>query len=236
MILYGRNPVREALSGPREVRHVWATAAALKEPWLAALDEGSLLTRATTEELASLVDTDDHQGVCAEAGEYPYADADTLLESENACVLVLDEIQDPQNLGSLARVAECAGATGLVIGERRSAEVTPAVCKAAAGAVEHIAIARVPNIADYLLAAKRRDAWVYGAAADGEARFDAPDYTGRVVIVLGSEGRGLRTRVAAACDQLVSIPLMGKIGSLNVSTAGAVLLYAVLQDRMQKRG
>lgn len=236
MILYGRNPVREALGGKRAVRHVWATAAALKEPWLAGLKEGSVLTRATGEELESLAATDDHQGVCAEVADYPYADALALLEPEDACVLVLDEIQDPQNLGSLARVAECAGATGLVIGERRSAEITPSVCKAAAGAVEHLAIARVANIADYILAAKQAGAWVYGAAADGDARFDAPDYSGKVVLVLGSEGRGLRTRVASVCDQLVSIPLRGKIDSLNVSTAGAVLLYAVLQDRLQKKG
>ncbi len=234
MILYGRNPVREALRGRRTVHRVWATPAALKEPWLATPPTGVAVTRAGVDELASLADSDDHQGVCAEVSEFDYADAAALLADEDACVLVLDEIQDPQNLGALARVAECAGAAGLVIAERRSADVTPAVCKASAGAVEHLAIARVPNVADYLLAAKREGAWVYGASAAGEARFDQPDYAGRVVLVLGSEGRGLRKRVADVCDQLVSIPMQGQLESLNVSTAGAVLLYAVLQDRLQK--
>jgi 23S rRNA (guanosine2251-2'-O)-methyltransferase len=236
VILYGRNPVREALRGRRTVRRVWATPAALRESWLATPPDGVEVTRAEVDELASLADTDDHQGVCAEVSEFSYAAADQLLAADDACVLVLDEIQDPQNLGALARVAECAGAAGLVIAERRSADVTPAVCKASAGAVEHLAVARAPNIADYLLAAKQAGAWVYGASAAGDARFDEPDYTGKVVLVLGSEGRGLRKRVADVCDQLVSIPMLGRLESLNVSTAGAVLLYAVLQDRLQKSG
>lgn len=234
MILYGRNPVREALRGPREVRRIWATPAALKEPWLAAAEATVPLTRAAHDELEALAGHDDHQGVCAEAADYRYADADAMLAADDACVLVLDEVQDPQNLGSLARVAECSGASGIVIGERRSAEVTPAVCKASAGAVEHLPIARVTNIADFLLRAKRAEAWVYGASGESDVRYDTPDYSGKVVLVMGSEGSGLRTRVAAACDQLIAIPLRGKIESLNVSTAGAVLLYAALQDRLQE--
>ena len=234
-IIYGRNPVREALRGERDVHRIWVTSAAAREPWLAGKPGGAEVTRAENVEIAALADTDDHQGICAEVSEFVYRDGEGLLTHDNAIVLVLDEIQDPQNLGSLIRVAECAGATGVVIGERRSAEVTAAVCKASAGAVEHVPIARVTNIADYLLLAKNHDAWVYGAAAEGSVRFDAPDYNGKVVMVVGSEGRGLRTRVASACDQLVSIPLLGKIDSLNVSTAAAVLLYAVLQDRLQKK-
>lgn len=236
MILYGRNPVREALRGRREVRRIWATAAALKEPWLAAAQQKFPFDRAETGELSSLAGAEDHQGVCAEVTDLEYVDARALLEDDAAFVLVLDEVQDPQNLGALARVAECAGVTGLVIAQRRSAEITPAVCKASAGAVEHLNIARTPNVADYLLAAKQAGAWVYGAAVEGEVPYDEPQYAGKVVVVLGSEGRGLRKRVAGACDQLVSIPVMGEIESLNVSTAGAVLLYAVLQDRMQNQG
>ncbi|MBI4898046.1 MAG: 23S rRNA (guanosine(2251)-2'-O)-methyltransferase RlmB [Actinobacteria bacterium] len=233
MILYGRNPVREALRGPRAVKRVWATAAAAREPWLSGL-EAPPVDRAESDELASLAGSEEHQGVCAEVSEYVYADAKSFLAEDDALVLVLDEIQDPHNLGALARVAESAGASGMVIAERRSAEVTPTVCKTSAGAVEHLRIARVGNVADYLLAAKNADAWVYGASADGDQRYDQPDYSGKVVIVVGSEGRGLRTRVANSCDALVSIPMRGKIDSLNVSTATAVFLYAVLQDRMQK--
>ena len=146
--------------------------------------------------------------------------------------MALDEVTDPQNLGAVARTAECAGATGLVIPERRSAEVTPAVCKASAGAVEHLRIARVRNLADFLADAKAAEAWTYGAAAEARTPYRSPDYRGKVVLVMGAEGRGLRPRVAAACDDLVALPMRGKVGSLNVSAAAAVLLYEILQQRL----
>jgi 23S rRNA (guanosine2251-2'-O)-methyltransferase len=183
------------------------------------------------EEIERLCGSPDHQGICAEVAPYPYADADSLLEAPEALVLCLDEVQDPQNLGAVCRVAESAGAAGVVIPERRSADVTPAVCKASAGAVEHLRVARVANLADWLTAAKEREAWVYGAAVEGAVPYEQPDYRGRVVLVLGSEGRGLRPRVAANCDQLVALPQRGKIGSLNVSAAAAALVYGILQFR-----
>jgi 23S rRNA (guanosine2251-2'-O)-methyltransferase len=139
-------------------------------------------------------------------------------------------VQDPRNLGAICRVAECAGAAGVVIPERRSAEVTPVVCKASAGAVEHLPVARVRNVADWLRDAKESGAWVYGASADG-IPYAQPDYAGRVVLVLGSEGRGLRPRVAGACDELVALPMRGRIESLNVSAAAAALIYGILQFR-----
>jgi 23S rRNA (guanosine2251-2'-O)-methyltransferase len=147
-------------------------------------------------------------------------------------VICLDQIQDPRNLGAICRVAESAGAAGVVIPERRSAEVTPVVAKASAGAIEHLPVARVRNIADWLGQAKEAGAWVYGASADG-IPYGQPDYTGRVVLVLGSEGRGLRSRVAAACDELVALPMRGQVESLNVSAAAAALVYGVLQFRSQ---
>lgn len=234
MILYGRNPVREALRGPRQVSRIWATQAAEKEGWLRELAGAVPVDRANTDELAALAGTEGHQGIAAEVSEYRYADAKRLLADDNALVLVLDEIQDPQNLGTLARVAESAGASGMVIAERRTAEVTPAACKASAGAVEHLKIARVGNISDFLVAAKDAGAWVYGAAADGDMAYDQPDYSGKVVMVVGSEGKGMRPKVAKTCDALVSIPQRGSIESLNVSTATAVLLYAVLQSREKR--
>ncbi|HEY6397623.1 MAG TPA: RNA methyltransferase, partial [Solirubrobacteraceae bacterium] len=133
---------------------------------------------------------------------------------------------DPQNLGAVCRSAECSGATAVVIPERRSAEVTPAVCKASAGAVEHLPVARVRNVADFLSAAKTAGVWCYGAQQGAPLGFEAVDYAGGAVLVLGGEGRGLRPRVAAACDALVSIPIRGRIESLSVSAAAAVLLYA----------
>jgi 23S rRNA (guanosine2251-2'-O)-methyltransferase len=147
-------------------------------------------------------------------------------------VVALDEVQDPQNLGAVIRVAESAGLNGLVIPERRSAEVTPAVCKASAGAAEHLAVARVGNLANWLGSAKDGGAWIYGAAADPTAvPYDTPDYSGRAVIVLGSEGKGLRPRVSDACDQLVRLPQRGQVSSLNVATAAAAILYGILHFR-----
>ena len=184
------------------------------------------------DELERICGSPDHQGICAEVEPYAYADPDTLLADEDALVVALDEVQDPHNLGAVIRVAEVAGAAGVVIPERRSAEVTPAVCKASAGAVEHLAVARVRNLADWLAEAKEAGAWVYGASPDG-IPYDEPDYRGRVVLVLGAEGKGLRPRVADSCDELVALPVRGKVESLNVSTAAAALVYGILQFRMQ---
>lgn len=234
MILYGRNPVREALRGPRTVSRIWATQATEKEQWLRELAAGIPIDRANTDELGSLAGTPDHQGVAAEVSEYNYADVNQLLRDDDALVLVLDEIQDPHNLGALARVAESAGASGMVIADRRSAEVTATVAKSSAGAIEHLRIARVGNINDFLVSAKEAGAWVYGAAADGDMAYDQPDYSGKVVMVVGSEGKGMRPKVAKNCDALVSIPQRGKVDSLNVSTATAVLIYAVLQSRAKR--
>lgn len=234
MIIYGRNPVREALRGRRRVYRIWATRAAQREPWLAEAARDQIdVTVAELEEIASLSATGDHQGVCAEVSDFEYADGLSLLMPDDAFVVVLDEVQDPRNLGAVARVAEVAGCTGLVLPERRSAEVTPVTCKASAGAVEHLPIARVTNIADYLMRAKDSGAWIYGAAAGGAVPYTQPDYSGKVVLVMGSEGKGLRTRVASSCDALISLPVRGKVDSLNVSTAAAVLIYRILQDRVQ---
>ena len=228
MIVYGRNPVREALRGRREVKRVWATGNAAREEWLA----GMAARPASDDELEQLCGSPDHQGICAETGPYEYVAGAQLLTAEDALVVCLDQIQDPRNLGAICRVAECAGAAGVVIPERRSAEVTPVVCKASAGAVEHLPIARVRNVADWLVEAKEAGAWVYGASADG-IPYGGPDYRGRVVLVLGSEGRGLRPRVAGVCDELVALPMRGRIDSLNVSAAAAALVYGVLQFRAQ---
>jgi 23S rRNA (guanosine2251-2'-O)-methyltransferase len=229
VILYGRNPVREALRGPRAVQRIWATQRALDgEDWL----RGSDTRTVDGAEIERLCGSPDHQGVCAEVSPYRYAEADDLLDAEDALVICLDEVQDPHNLGAVCRVAESAGAAGVVIPERRSAEVTPAAAKASAGAVEHLAVARVGNLANWLGDAKQKGAWVYGAEAGPEAAaYDTLDYGGRVVLVLGSEGRGLRPRVADSCDQLVALPQRGRLNSLNVSTAAAALLYGILHLR-----
>jgi 23S rRNA (guanosine2251-2'-O)-methyltransferase len=235
VIVYGRNPVREALRGRRkaEVGEIWASAGAAREPWLS----GQAVRIVSGEELERRCGSSSHQGICAEAGAYHYAGADELLARESPLVVALDQIQDPQNLGAICRTAECVGAAGVVIPERRAAEVTPAVCKASAGAVEHLPVARVRNLADFLADARDAGCWCYGASPEGAEGRAAVDYGGvdyggaGVVLVLGSEGRGLRPRVAKACDELIALPLLGRLQSLSVSAAAAALLYEILQIR-----
>jgi 23S rRNA (guanosine2251-2'-O)-methyltransferase len=184
------------------------------------------------EELERICGSPEHQGICAEVEDFTYANPDDLLTDDNALLLALDEIQDPHNLGAICRVAEVAGATGVVIPERRSVDITPAVCKASAGAVEHLPVGKVKNLANFLTDAKSENAWIYGADTSG-IPYGEPDYKGKVILVLGAEGKGLRPRVAATCDQLVALPVHGKIESLNVSTAAAALVYGILQFRLQ---
>jgi 23S rRNA (guanosine2251-2'-O)-methyltransferase len=172
VILYGRNPVAEALGGRRAhtVQEIWAAAGALREPWLErARARGVRVHGASPAEIESRCGSAAHQGVCARAGPYPYASEGELLAADEALVVVLDQVQDPQNLGSICRTAECAGAAGVVIAERRAAAVTPAVCKASAGAVEHLAVAQVRNVADFLLQAREAGFWCYGASAGQRA-------------------------------------------------------------------
>ena len=229
-VLYGRNAVHEALRARRRAVHrIWATSATLRsERWLTS----RTVEVVEADEITRRAGTDAHQGVCAEADPYPYGDAAALLRGETPLIVALDEVQDVQNLGAIARTAECAGATGLVIPERRSAEVTPAAAKASAGAVEHLPVCRVRNLADYLEQAKASGCWIYGAAGEaGAVAWTQPDYTGGVVLVLGAEGTGLRPRVAATCDALVALPLRGHIGSLNVSAAASALLYEIVRGR-----
>lgn len=212
-LIYGRRPVAEAKQGRRRVRRVWSA-------------DGT-----DAAELTRLAGSPDHQGVVAEVDPFPYTDAAQLLSAPGSLVVALDQVQDPHNLGAVARSAEAAGAAGLVILERRSAGVTPAVCKASAGAVEHLAIARVANLADWLVQAKDAGAWIYGADAEAAEPYTRIDLTGTVVLVLGSEGKGLRPRVAQSCDALVSIPVRGRVASLNVSAAAAAMLFEAVRQR-----
>jgi 23S rRNA (guanosine2251-2'-O)-methyltransferase len=223
VIVYGRQPVRELIAaGRRPVKRIWATRSAAAEFAGAEL--------ADADWIAAKAGSDGHQGVCAETVGYPYVSAAELLARDEPLLVALDEVQDVQNLGAIARTAECAGAAGLILPERRSAEVTPAACKASAGAVEHLRIARVRNLADFLGEAKEAGLWCYGAAAQGRP-YAQVDYAGGLVLVMGAEGKGLRPRVASACDELVSLPIRGRIGSLNVSAAAAALLYGILQEK-----
>jgi 23S rRNA (guanosine2251-2'-O)-methyltransferase len=228
--VYGRRPVREALRGRREVLELWAGERALAaEPWLR---EASVKVQVKPERaLTEAVGTRDHQGVVAWAEPYRYADAWELAGGERPLIAALDQVTDPRNLGAVCRSAEGAGASGVVVPAHGSVVVTPVVAKASAGAVEHLPVAVVPNLARYLAEVKRPDLWIYAAARDAEATLWETDFTGGTVVVLGAEGRGLRPLVRRTCDHAVSIPLAAKVESLNVSVAAALLLYEARRQR-----
>jgi 23S rRNA (guanosine2251-2'-O)-methyltransferase len=211
--IYGRRPVAEAARGRRRVHRVWRAP------------------DTSGEELERLCGSPDHQGVVAEVDPNPYGDPGALLRREGALLVALDQVQDPRNLGAVCRSAEFAGAAGVVIPERRAAAITPATCKASAGAVEHIEVAHVRNLADWLAEAKEAGFWIWGADADAKQSPWQVDLTGPTILVMGGEGKGLRPRVASSCDGLIALPQRGKVDSLNVSAAATALLFEALRQR-----
>jgi 23S rRNA (guanosine2251-2'-O)-methyltransferase len=229
-LVYGRRAVREVLRGRRQVLALRASERAIAaESWLR--DEPGLRLRVEPERsLTALAGTSDHQGVVARVEPYPYADADELARVAQPLLVCLDQVTDPRNLGAVARSAEGAGATGIVLPAHRSARVTPAVCRASAGAVEHLPIAVVPNLARYLASVKGPALWVFAADPSGAPMWQT-DLSGGVALVFGAEGKGLRPLVRRSCDAAVSIPLAGQVESLNVSVAAAVLLYEARRQR-----
>jgi 23S rRNA (guanosine2251-2'-O)-methyltransferase len=211
--IYGSNPVAEAERGRRRVHRVWRAP------------------ETSPEELERLCGSPDHQGVVAEVDPYPYGDPAGMLRRDGSLLIALDQVQDPRNLGAVCRSAEVAGAAGVVIPERRSAAVTTVTCKTSAGAVEHLEVAHVRNLADWLAEAKQAGFWIWGADAEAKQTPWSADLTGSTVIVLGGEGKGLRPRVASACDGLIALPQKGLIESLNVSAAAAALLFEAQRQR-----
>jgi 23S rRNA (guanosine2251-2'-O)-methyltransferase len=229
--IYGRQVVRLALTpgARRPVRRLAATRTALHE---LALDPAALRVPVETvamPEIDDLTGSHDHQGIAAFVGSYPYADIDEVLTG--GVVVALDEVSDPRNLGAVARTALASGAGGLVVARHRAAHITPAAVKASAGATEHLPIAQVTNLRTFLQTAQHRGYWVYGAAGDAGQSYVDVDYGDRAVLVLGSEGRGLRRLIAETCDALVALPMRGPVTSLNVSVAAAVLLYEARRQR-----
>ena len=226
----GRRPVREALRGQRGVLELWATERALAaEPWLR--DNGKRVQVKQERELTEAAQTRDHQGVLAWVEPYRYADPYELAAVERPLLIALDQVTDPHNLGAVIRTAEGAGATGVVVPAHGSAQVTPAVARASAGAVEHLPVGVVTNLARFLGDVKSGELWVVGAAGDAPRSMWQADLTGGIALVFGAEGKGLRPLVRRTCDELVSIPLEGSVESLNVSVAAAVLMYEAKRQR-----
>jgi 23S rRNA (guanosine2251-2'-O)-methyltransferase len=228
-LVYGRRPVREALRGPRGVLEVWVTERALRaEPWLQE-PGGPRLQVKRERALTGAAGTADHQGVLAYCEPYRYADGYELASASEPLLVCLDRVTDPHNLGAVCRSAEGAGATGIVLPAHGSARVTPSVVRASAGAVEHVSVAVVPNLATYLAEIKGPELWVWEESASGTPMWQS-DLTGGVALVLG-----VRPLVRRACDAAVSIPLYGQVESLNVSVASGLLLYEAARQRVAAR-
>jgi 23S rRNA (guanosine2251-2'-O)-methyltransferase len=232
-LVYGRNSTRELYRGPREVLEAWVTERAAGQiPWL---DAGPRPHVKPERLLTEAAGTRDHQGIVAWCDPFRYADAYELAAGERPLLVCLDQVTDPHNLGAVARSADGAGATGIVLPAHGSVRVTAAVCRASAGAVEHLPIAVVQNLARYLAEVKSPKLWAYAADAEGTLSLWDADLTEGVALVLGAEGKGVRPLVRRTCDATIAIPLTGRVGSLNVSVAAAVLLFEARRQRESSR-
>lgn len=174
-----------------------------------------------------------HQGVLAITSAASYSDADDLLGriSPDAVFILLDGVEDPHNLGAVIRTAECGGATAVIVPERRAAHLTDAVAKTSAGAIEHLPVARVTNLASFIEELKKHNVWVVGVESSGQMAYTEFNYSGATALVFGGEGAGLHRLVRERCDAVVSIPMLGKVSSLNVSVAVGVVLFEALRQR-----
>lgn len=239
-IIEGRNAVIEALRAERSIDKIYIAKGdvdrTLGHIASKARDKGIVVVEADRRKLDFMSRTHAHQGVIALAAVKAYCSIDDILRiaeerGEAPFVIVCDEISDPHNMGAVIRSAECAGAHGVVIPKRRSAGLTAIVDKSSAGAAEHMAVARVANIPAAIKELKDRGLWIYGAAAEGSNDLWSTDMTGPAALVIGSEGDGMGRLVRECCDFIVSIPMKGKVSSLNASAAAAILMYEVLRQR-----
>ena len=239
-LIEGRNAVIEALRAGTAIDKIYLargeTDATLGHIASTARNKGVVVAEADRRKLDGMSRTKSHQGVIAVAAVREYADVDDILgaareKGEPPLIVVCDELSDPHNLGAVIRTAECAGAHGVVIPKRRSAGLTAIVAKTSAGAVSYLPVARVPNLTAALKDLKERGLWVFGTAADGGTSLYQADLKGPAVLVIGSEGDGMGRLVREQCDFLVSIPMKGRLNSLNASAAAAVVLYEAVRQR-----
>lgn len=239
-IIYGRNSVIEALNSENtEIDTIYTSAKGEDKLFYKlknlAKAKNAPLKQVDAKKLAMLCESDNHQGVVASICQVSYASIDDIFDKSEALgekpfIVICDGIEDPHNLGAIIRTAECAGAHGVVIGQRRSCQVTGTVVKASAGAVNHMEIARVVNIPDTIEKIKARGVFVYGADMDGENIYKT-DLSGSIALVVGSEGKGMSRLVHDKCDVIISLPMKGKINSLNASVAGGIAMYEILKTR-----
>lgn len=240
-LIYGRHPVREQLNArPDAVKRIFVQSGVHHPAVSELLDEAKRanvpLEPVSRKRLDSMVGRVAHQGVVAEVTPFSYTDFEQLLEQMSACerpalIVLLDQIQDPHNLGAILRSAYAFGADGVVIVKDRASEVTGTVSKASAGAASKIPIARVTNLRATIETLKKNGVWIYGTDASAEKSLAQVDLKSPVALVIGNEGKGLRRLVAETCDELVSIPMMGALGSLNASVSAGIALYEAVRQR-----
>ena len=239
-LMEGRNAVTEAIRAGMSLDKVYIakgeTDRTLSRIAADAKKSGAVVVEVDRRKLDSMSQTHSHQGVIAVAAVRSYVAVEDILASarekgEEPLLVVCDEISDPHNLGAILRTAECAGAHGVIIPKRRSAGLTAVVAKTSAGAVSYLPVARVPNIPQMLKNLQKQGIWVFGTAAEGNTTLYQTDLKGPAAIVIGSEGDGMGRLVRETCDFLVSIPMKGRISSLNASAAAAILLYEAVRQR-----
>ncbi len=239
-IIEGRNAVIEALRAGRAIDKLYISRGEVDKTLghiaSKARDKGVVVVECDRRKLDFMSQTHAHQGVIAVCAVREYCTVDDILalaeeRGELPFVIICDEISDGHNLGAIIRSAECAGAHGVIIPKRRSAGLTAVVDKASAGAAEHMAIARVPNLPAAISELKARGLWIYGTAADGASDLWHTDFTGPLALVIGSEGDGMGRLVAESCDYIVSLPMRGRLSSLNASAAAAITMYEILRQR-----
>lgn len=244
-VLVGRNAVTEALKSGRGINKLWIASGdregSVAEIAALAKERGIVVQYVERAKIEALAGGHRHQGVLAYVAPVPYAELEEILKAAEAkgeapFLVLLDELEDPHNLGALLRTADATGVHGILIPKRRSVSLNATVAKTSAGAVEYVPVARIGNIAQTLKKLKEKGFWVAGADMDGEKAYYEADLTGPLVLVVGSEGKGMSRLTKEACDFIVRMPMVGRINSLNASVAGSILMYESMRQRLQKKG
>ncbi|MFZ5966812.1 MAG: 23S rRNA (guanosine(2251)-2'-O)-methyltransferase RlmB [Bacillota bacterium] len=236
----GRNPVLEALKSEREIDKILiakgAEQGSINKIAAIAKDRGIPVQYVERQKLDKMSESRAHQGIIAYVAAYDYVSVEDILENasrkgEAPFVIILDEIMDPHNLGSIIRTADAAGAHGIIIPKRRAVGLTATVAKSSAGALEYVPVAKVSNLVQVIELLKQKGLWIVGADMDGEKTFYDSDLTGKIALVIGSEGQGVGRLIKEKCDFVVNLPMKGKVGSLNASVAASILMYEVVKQR-----
>lgn len=239
-LIIGRNAVMEAIVAERTIDKLYVAKGdmqgSIKKIIGMANDLGIIVQFVPRNKLDTMSENEQHQGVIAQVAAYKYSTMEDVFAKAEASgeppfIVILDEIEDPHNLGAIIRTAECAGVHGIIISKRRAVGITAVVAKTSAGAIEHIPVVKVTNISNAIEDLKEKGLWIYGADMDGENFHYEQKMTGPIGLVVGSEGRGISKIVKSKCDFIVKVPMKGQVNSLNASVASAVMIYEVVRQR-----